>query len=83
VSGSFLQSAVFIFGTIDAIKVMMAEKKLESSIPEPLNFRGVQVYHHAVTDRFSAGSNWGASAFYFHKAETAGSKRRDGFSYGT
>jgi hypothetical protein len=83
VSGSFLQSAVFIFGTIDAIKIMMAEKKLESGISQSFDFRGVQMYYHAIADRLSTRSDGSVSAFYFHKAETAGSKRRDGFSYGT
>jgi hypothetical protein len=41
VSGSFLQSAVFIFGTIDAIKVMMAEKKLESGISQSFNLGSI------------------------------------------
>jgi hypothetical protein len=41
------------------------------------------MHYHAIADRLSAGGDGGASAFYFHKAETAGSKRRDGFSYGT
>jgi hypothetical protein len=77
-----LKLAVPVFGTIGAIKVVMAEKKLKSSIPESLDFWGVQVYYHPVADRLSAGGNWSISAFDFHKAEAAGSKRWIGFSYG-
>jgi len=62
--------------------MVVAEKKLKSGIPEPFDFGGVQVYYHAIADRLSAGSNWSISAFDFHKAEAAGSKRWIGFSYG-
>jgi len=65
-----------------AIEVVMAEKKLKGGIPEPFDFWGVQVYHHAVTNRLGAGSNRSISAFDFNEAEATGSKRRNGFSYG-
>jgi hypothetical protein len=63
-----------------AIEVMMAEKKLEGGIPEPFDFWSVQVDSHAVGDRLSASGNRCASAFDFHEAETAGSKRCNGLS---
>jgi hypothetical protein len=75
-----LQPAGSVFGAIGAVEVMVAEKKLKCGIPEPFDFRGVQVHRHAVSDRLGAGSNRGASAFDFYKAKTAGSKRRGGFS---
>jgi hypothetical protein len=37
---------------------------------------------HSLSDRLGAGGDRVASAFYFHEAEAAGSKRRGGFSYG-
>jgi hypothetical protein len=80
--GSLLKLAVPVFGAMGAIEVVMAEEKLKSSIPEPLDFWGVKVYYHPVADRLSAGGNWSISAFYFHKAEAARSKRWIGFSYG-
>ena len=64
------------------IKMVMAEKKLKGGIPEPFDFGSVQVYYHAVADRLGAGSNRSISAFDFHEAEAAGSKRWMGFSYG-
>jgi len=79
--GRILKFAVPVLGTMGAIEVMMAEKKLEGGIPEPFDFWGIQVDNHAITDRLSAGGDRGASAFDFHEAETAGSKRRNGFSY--
>jgi hypothetical protein len=65
---SILKLAVSVLGTMGAIKVVMTEKELKGGIPEPLDF--------------GAGSNWSISAFDFHKAEAAGSKRWIGFSYG-
>ena len=59
----------------------MTEKELEGCIPESFYLRGVQVNYHAVADWLSAGGGRSASAFDFHKTETAGSKRRNGFSY--
>jgi hypothetical protein len=41
VSGRLLQPAVFIFGAVGAIKVMMAEKKLESSISQSFNLGSI------------------------------------------
>jgi len=76
-----LKLAVSVLGTIGAIKAMMAEKKLEGGISESFNLRGVQVNYHAIADRLGAGGDRGASAFYFYKAEAAGSKRCNGFSY--
>jgi len=67
---------------VGAIEVVMTEKKLKGGVTESFDFGGVQVYYHAIADRLSAGSKRGASAFDFHKAETAGSKRRDSLSYG-
>ncbi len=80
---SILKLAVPVLGTVGAIEVVMAEKKLKSGIPEPFDFWGVQVYYHAISDRLGAGGNWSISAFDFHKAEAAGSKRWISFSYGT
>jgi hypothetical protein len=77
-----LKLAVSVFGTIGAIEVMMAEKKLKGSIPEPFDLWGIQVDNHAIADRLSAGGDRCASALDFHEAEAAGSKRRNGFSYG-
>jgi len=65
-----------------AIKVVMGKEKLKCGIPESFDFGGVQMYCHAIADRLGAGSNRSISAFDFHKAEAAGSKRRIGFSYG-
>jgi hypothetical protein len=65
-----------------AIEVVMTEKKLKSGIPEPFDFGRVEMYRYAVFDRLGAGSNRSTSAFDFHKAEAAGSKRWIGFSYG-
>ncbi len=76
-----MKFAVPVLGTMGAIKVMMAEKKLEGGIPELFDFWSIQVDNHAIADRLSAGGNRCASAFDFHEAETAGSKRRNGFSY--
>ena len=81
--GSFLQSAVFIFGTVGAIEVMMAEKKLESGISQSFNFGCIEMYYYAIADRLGAGSNGGASTFNFHKAKATRSKGCAGFSYGT
>ena len=82
-SGSFLQYAVFIFGTIGAIEVMMAEQKLESGISQSLDFGCIQVHYHAIGDRLCAGGNRGASTFNFHKTKSTRSKGCAGFSYGT
>ena len=76
-----MKFAVPVFGTIGAIEMMMAEQKLEGGISEPFDLRCVQMYNHAIADRLGAGGNRGTSAFYFHKAEAAGGKRRDSFSY--
>jgi len=67
---------------MDAIEVMMAEEKLKGSISEPFDFRGVQAYHHALADRFSASGYWSVSAFYSHEAESTGSEGRAGLSDG-
>ena len=77
-----MKLAVPVLGTIGAIKVVMTEKKLKSGIPEPFDFGHVEMYRHAVFDRLGAGSDRSTSAFDFHKAEAAGSKRWIGFSYG-
>jgi hypothetical protein len=66
-----------------AIEMVVAEKKLKGGVPEPFDFWSVQVYCHAVTNWFGASSNWSISAFDFNEAEATGSKRRNGFSYGT
>jgi len=79
--GCILKLAVSVFGAMGAIEVMMTEKKLKGGIPEPFDLRGVQVYYHSIADRLGTGCDRGISAFDFHKAETAGSKRRNGFSY--
>jgi len=60
----------------------MTEKKLKGGISEPFDFWCVQVYYHTVADRLGTGCNRVVSAFDFHKAEPAGSKRSGGFSYG-
>ena len=77
-----MKLAVPVLGTIGAIKVVMSKEKLKCGIPEPLDFGRVEMYRHAVFDRLGAGSNRSTSAFDFHKAEAAGSKRWIGFSYG-
>jgi hypothetical protein len=77
-----LKLAVPVLGTIGAIKVVMSKEKLKCGIPEPFDFWGVQVHYHSVANWLSAGSNRSTSAFDFHKAEAAGSKRWIGFSYG-
>jgi hypothetical protein len=46
----------------------MAEQKLESSISEPLYPRCIEMHHHAIADRLSAGSDGVVSALYFHEA---------------
>jgi uncharacterized protein YidB (DUF937 family) len=63
-----------------AIEVVMAEKELKGGIPEPFDFLGVQVYHNAVANWFSAGSNRSISAFDFNEAEATGSKGCNSFS---
>lgn len=78
----FLQSAVFIFSTIGAVEVMVAEQEFESGVSEPFDLGCIEMHHHAVADRLSAGGDGVASAFYFHEAKSTGSKRGDGFSYG-
>ena len=70
-----MQLTISILGTIGAIKVVMAEKKLKSGVPEPFDFGGVQMHYHAFADRLSACSNRSISAFDFYEAEAAGSKR--------
>ena len=60
----------------------MAEKKFKGGVPEPFDLGGVQVHCHAIADRLGTCCNRRVSAFDFHKAETAGSKRRNGLSYG-
>jgi hypothetical protein len=77
-----LQPAVSVFGAIGAIEIMMAEQKLKSGISQSFNFWRIQVYYHAIADRLSARGDRGAPAFYFHKAETAGSKGCGCFSNG-
>jgi hypothetical protein len=59
---------------------MVAEQKHKGGISKSLNFWRIQVYYHAIADRLSASGNGGTSAFYFHKAEAAGSEGRAGFS---
>lgn len=76
-----MKLAVSVLGTMGAIEVMMAEKKLKGSISEPFDFWGIQVNSHAIADWLGTCGDRGASAFDFHKAETTGSKRRNGFSY--
>ena len=76
-----MKLAVSVFGTVGAIEVMMAEKKLEGGISKPFDLRSVQVNYHVVTDRLGAGCDRGIPALDFHEAEATGSKRRGGFSY--
>ena len=70
-----MQLAISVLGTIGAIKVVMAEKKLKGGVPEPFDFGGIQMHYHAVADRLGAGSNRSISAFDLYEAQAAGSKR--------
>jgi len=77
-----LKLAVTVFGTIGAIEVVMTHKKLKGSISQPFDFRCVQMYYHAISDRLGASCNRCIFAFDLYEAEAAGGKRGGGFSYG-
>jgi len=77
-----LKFTVTVFGTIGAIEVVMAHKKLKGGISKPFNFWRVQMYCHTISDRLGAGCNRCISAFDLHEAEATGGKRGGGFSDG-
>jgi hypothetical protein len=61
---------------------MVTEQELESGISESFDLGRIEMHHHAIADRLSAGGDEVASAFYFHETKSTGSKWRAGFSYG-
>jgi len=82
VRGNPLQLAVPVFGTIAAVKVMMREKKLKGGTAEPLRFGGGGMDHHAVFDKYAAGSHRRPSAFHLNAAEAAAAEGQIGFPDG-
>jgi hypothetical protein len=82
VRGNPLQLAVPVLGTIAAVKVMMREKKLESSTAEALRFGGGSMDHHAVFDEYAAGGHRSPPALYLYEAEAAAAEGQIGFPDG-
>jgi hypothetical protein len=82
VRGNPLQLAVPVLGAIAAVKVMMRDKKLKGGTAESLRLGGGGMHHHAVFDKYAAGSHRRPSALNLNEAEAAAAEGQNGFPDG-